>query len=289
MSGSTAAEARQAGHLLLVHPDVDAWTRARPELRRRVDWLLFELTTRGEAGRPKGIVGPAARVGDVPSARWRRSGVGGFHYYAWWFPTNGWSGVPEARGVAVRAIRHHDEMRPLDAGPVDEYLPRHFADLDPLTEEQVQVIRSPARVRLVVGQPGTGKTGALIFAAVHEAMSLPPETHLLYVTLSRRLAAAADEVLRGIEELHRPIRVVALADLLAEWSGQRKNAAATEEDEERAFLTFVAGFAPRELAVWQDSPRALWAEVRAHVLGAALPFPLREWPPSGGPILDERS
>ena len=47
-------------HPLLVHPEVDDWLQTRPDLRRRVDWLFFELTTRGEAGRPKGIVGPSA-------------------------------------------------------------------------------------------------------------------------------------------------------------------------------------------------------------------------------------
>ena len=63
-----------SGHTLLVHPDVDDWMRAQPDLRRRVDWLLFELTTRGDAGRPKGIVGPSALVTDAPALRWRRRG-----------------------------------------------------------------------------------------------------------------------------------------------------------------------------------------------------------------------
>ena len=39
------------------------------------------------------------------------------------------------------------------------------------------------------------------------------------------------------------------------------------EDEEQAFRGSVGGFAPRDLATWQGSDRALWAEVRAHVLG----------------------
>ena len=80
---------RMPGHTLLVHPDVENWMHAQPDLRRRVDWLLFELGTRGDAGRPKGIVGPAALATDAPAVRWRRSGVGGFHYYAWWFPAIG--------------------------------------------------------------------------------------------------------------------------------------------------------------------------------------------------------
>jgi hypothetical protein len=228
-------------------------------------------------------------VVDVPKARWRRSGVGGFHYYAWWFPTTDWDGVQGAPSVVVRAVRHHDEMRPLAAGDAGGYFPRRFADLDPLTEEQAEVLRSPARIRLVVGQPGTGKTSALIFAAIHEARSLPPEARLLYVTLSRRLADLAQEYLTGIGDPGRRVDVVPLAHLLAEWSGLAGGSAASDDDEERAFLDFVKGFAPRDLAVWQGSTEALWAEVRAHVLGAALPFPVRSLPASQGPILDQAS
>ena len=125
-----------SGHTLLVHPDVDDWMRAQPDLRRRVDWLLFELTTRGDAGRPKGIVGPSALVTDAPALRWRRSGVGGFHYYAWWFPATGWDGIDDGRTIVVRAVRHHDEMRPLAAGSLETYSERSLTELDPLTEEQ---------------------------------------------------------------------------------------------------------------------------------------------------------
>src|SRR6266542_3945706 len=107
---------RMPGHTLLVHPDVEDWMHAQPDLRRRVDWLLFELSTRGDAGRPKGIVGPAAQATDAPAVRWRRSGVGGFHYYAWWFSAADWDGIADPRTIAVRAVRHHDEMRPLAAG-----------------------------------------------------------------------------------------------------------------------------------------------------------------------------
>jgi hypothetical protein len=278
------------GHTLLVHPDVDDWMHAQPDLRRRVDWLLFELTTRGDAGRPKGIVGPSALVTDAPALRWRRSGVGGFHYYAWWFPATGWDGIDDGRTIVVRAVRHHDEMKPLAAGSPGTYLERNVGELDPLTAEQREVVSADARVRLVVGQPGTGKTGALIFTAVEEARRLPADARLLYVTLSRRLVSAAQELLDGVPDLGRRVEVVALADLLGRWSGMdRTRVASSEEDEEQAFRGSVGGFAPRDLATWQGSDRALWAEVRAHVLGAALPFPLirRRLPAADEPILRE--
>jgi hypothetical protein len=279
-----------SGHTLLVHPDVDDWMRAQPDLRRRVDWLLFELTTRGDAGRPKGIVGPSALVTDAPALRWRRSGVGGFHYYAWWFPASGWDGVDDGRTIVVRAVRHHDEMRPLAAGSPETYAARGLEELDPLTEEQRQVMAAEARVKVVVGQPGTGKTGALIFTAVEEARRLPPDARLLYVTLSRRLVNSAQELLDGVAGLGRRVEVVALADLLGHWSGlEHAQVAASEEDEEQKFRGSVRGFAPRDLATWQDSDRALWAEVRAHVMGPALPFPFkaRRLPAADEPILRE--
>jgi hypothetical protein len=279
-----------SGHTLLVHPDVDDWMRAQPDLRRRVDWLLFELTTRGDAGRPKGIVGPSALVTDAPSLRWRRSGVGGFHYYAWWFPAIGWDGIDDGRTIVVRAVRHHDEMRPLAAGSPDTYSERSLTELDPLTEEQREAMATEARVRLVVGQPGTGKTGALIFTAVEEARRLPPDARLLYVTLSRRLVSSAQEILDGVPDLGRRVEVVALADLLGRWSGlERARVADSEEAEEQAFRGSVGGFAPRDLATWQGSDRALWAEVRAYILGRALPFPFakRRLPAADAPILRE--
>src|SRR5207249_4342471 len=116
---------------------------------------------------------------------------------------------------------------------------------------------TPARIRVVVGQPGTGKTGALIFTAIEEGRRLPRDTRLLYVTLSRRLVSAAQEVLDGVEELGRRVEVIALADLLARWSGiERGRLASSEDDEERAFRQSVGGFAPRDLAIWQSSDRA---------------------------------
>ncbi|MCC6178935.1 MAG: hypothetical protein IT305_26810 [Chloroflexi bacterium] len=260
---------------------------SQPDLRRRVDWLLFELTTRGDAGRPKGIVGPSALVVDAPSVRWRRSGVGGFHYYAWWFPAGGWDSIDDPSTIVVRAVRHHDEMRPLGAGSPTDYEPRAFDQLDPLTDEQRQVLSSGARVRLVVGQPGTGKTGALLFTAIAEARHLPPDQRLLYVTLSRRLAGAAEEILHGTEGVSRRVEVVPLADLLARWGGLGGggSVATSEEDEERAFRGSVGGFAPRDLSIWHGSDRALWAEVRAYILGSALPFPLRDQQAATEPLL----
>jgi hypothetical protein len=241
------------GHTLLIHPDVDEWKRSQPDLRRRIDWLLFELNARGDAGRPKGIVGPSALVTDAPALRWRRSGVGGYHFYAWWFPATGWDRIDDGRTIVVRAVRHHDDMKPLSAGTPDVYQERSLDDLDPLTEEQREVISAEARVRLVVGQPGTGKTGALIFTAVEEARRLPPDSRLLYVTLSRRLVSAAQELLDGVPDLGRRVEVVALADLLGRWSGlERARVADSEEAEEQAFRGSVrpgdlAGLGPGAL------------------------------------------
>src|SRR6185369_15078437 len=147
--------------------------------------------------------------------------------------------------------RHHDEMRPLAAGSPDIYQFRPLDELSPLTEEQRKVLATPARIRLVVGQPGTGKTGALIFTAVEEARRLPPDARLLYVTLSRRLVSSAQELLDGVPDLGRRVEVVALADLLGRWSGlERTKVAASEEEEEQAFRGSVGGFAPRDLAIW---------------------------------------
>ena len=72
----------------------------------------------------------------------------------------------------VRAIRPHDLVEPLASGGPDGFRQRAFEQLEPLTDEQLAVVRSPARARLAVGHPGTGKTGALLYSVVEELRSV---------------------------------------------------------------------------------------------------------------------
>lgn len=264
-----------ARYPLFIHHEVDEWVHQHRSLGRRADWLLAELAARGFAGRPKGVVGPARLVGDLGGHRWRRSGLGGFDYYAWWFEAGDASPFPPDSRV-VRAVRPHDLIAPLAVGDPADYAPRSFEALEPLSEEQVAVVCSPARVRLAVGHPGTGKTGALLYAVLEEGRH-DPTARLLYVTLSRGLADDARQFLAGLPELEGRVEVATYEDLLASWSprGESGSRATTITDraEEDAFLGFLADQPRHQLNPWQNARRALWAEVRARLIGRALPFP----------------
>src|SRR5438093_10287868 len=136
-----------ARYRLYVHREVDEWLSKHLQLSRRADWLLAELSARGVAGRPKGVAGPAREVVNLPGQRWRRSGLGGFDYYAWWFEAGDSAPFPSESRV-VRAIRHHDLMAQLAAGDPADFTERDFDDLQPLSDEQSAVVGSSARVRL---------------------------------------------------------------------------------------------------------------------------------------------
>ncbi|MCC7107364.1 MAG: DEAD/DEAH box helicase family protein [Chloroflexi bacterium] len=261
------------------HPDVRDWTEQHPEQRARLEWLVAQLATRGQAGRPKGVIGPASHVADLPDRRWRRSGVSGSHFYAWWFQADGHGGGFPEQSIVLRAVRHHDETsQPLSADPSADYDVADFHELHPLGQEQEAVVQSPAAVRLVVGHPGTGKTGALLFAAWQEALPRP-DARLLYVTLSARLADEARQFFDGLaDELHGRVDVMTVDDVLARWAGSSSSSVRQQgpddEMEEEAFYRFLRMQPPREVRYWQGAETSLWTEVRAYVIGRALPFAL---------------
>jgi hypothetical protein len=277
------------GFPLFLHADVESWLARNPTLRRRADWLFAELAARGVAGRPKGVVGPSREVVDLPDHRWRRSGLGGFEYYAWWFEAGADAPFPAASRV-VRAIRPHDEMGLLGADDPTSYNVRPFGSLQPLNDEQQAIVSAPARVRLAVGHPGTGKTGALLFSVVEEA-ARQPDGLLLYVTFSERLAEEARQFLGGVATLASRVEVVTYDELLADWSHERGGSrppALSAHEEERRFLGFVHDQPDADLGPWLKALDALWVEVRAYLVGRALPFPLksRRLPACRRPLLD---
>ena len=274
---------------LYLHADVESWLASNPTLRRRADWLFAELAARGVAGRPKGVVGPSREVADLPDHRWRRSGLGGFEYYAWWFEAGAGAPFPLASRV-VRAIRPHDEMGILAADDPANYSERPFGSLQPLNDEQQAIVSAAARVRLAVGHPGTGKTGALLYVVVEEA-ARQPDGLLLYVTLSERLAEEARQFLGGIPALVSRVEVVTYDELLAEWSRERsasRPAALSAAEEERRFLGFVRDQPDADLGPWLKALDALWVEVRAYLVGRALPYRLtaRRLPACIQPLLE---
>jgi hypothetical protein len=262
----------QVAHPLYCHADF-VETLTAPEFRglqRRATLVLRHLLAHGRTSVVKGTQGAANRG-------WRRTplgGGGGCHYYLWWAPR----GAPPVatlegpRGaIFLRAARHHDEHAPLDGDSLDEYVPIRVDDLrreedhpSPYTEEQLLFSHADQPLRVLVGQPGTGKTEAL-----WNAVDLRAGEQVLYLTWSRQLSVLAREHFQAFAPSTSRVETWALSDLL----GEIVEAPLTGgfEDRRAAFLAACRRLDAKLLGPWEEWLDCLFAETRAHLVGAALP------------------
>jgi tetratricopeptide (TPR) repeat protein len=212
---------------------------------------------------------------------WRRSRLGGgsgFHFYAWWAPAGaaplqrspGFDDNPEA--VFLRDIRHHDDHTPLSSGDAaSDYLPMNVADLRggeyapaPWTQQQARFARSRGTARVLKGHPGSGKTTALLNAA--------DESHaarVLYLTFSRDLAALARDYFDRFCSDSRTFIVRTFPDWVREIAGERERG--MDPEEARARFRRDLANQHRALGPWSNHPEALYDEMHAHLVGAAMP------------------
>jgi hypothetical protein len=212
---------------------------------------------------------------------WRRSRLGGgsgFHFYAWWAPSGaaplkhagGFGNEPEA--VFLRDIRHHDDHAPLSPGDADkDYLPLSVPDLRgvdyapaPWTPPQTRFAHSRATARILKGHPGSGKTTALLYAADESHAS-----RVLYLTFSRDLAALARDYFDRFCSDARTFVVQTYPDWLRQVSGRGESQIGIEEGRAR-FRRDLINY-QRALGPWQNRIEALYDEMHAHLVGAAVP------------------
>jgi hypothetical protein len=183
--------------------------------------------------------------------------------------------------VLVRAARHHDETNlALDPGDDSEWLPLAAHELEgfdltpPLLETQRAVLDAPARVRLVRGSPGTGKStvlGRAALASDHGAV--------LYLTYTERLAARARGYLDEFAADPSRVRVTTFRALFASLArawGVGPSAPA-DDDGRRLLASAMEGYQDR-YTPWEGRLDALHAELHAHFVGAALPYAFRDAP-----------
>jgi len=211
---------------------------------------------------------------------WRRSRLGGgsgSHFYAWWAPAGAaplkqGSFASNGDAVYLRDIRHHDDHAPLSAGDAGaDYMPVSVPDLrrgeyapEPWTGNQVRFARSHAPTRILKGHPGSGKTTALLHAA--------DATHaerVLYLTFSTELAAQARDYFDRFCSKERTFTVFTFRTFLrqiVDW-----NAAIEDPAEARAQFRRDLFQHQKALRDWSGNTDALWAEMHAHLVGAALP------------------
>ncbi len=231
---------------------------------------------------------------------WRRSRLGGgsgSHFYAWWAPAGAAplkeaGFATEADAVYLRHIRHHDDHDPLAAGDFsDDYLPLTVADLrgaeyapEPWTPPQARFARHRGQVRILKGHPGSGKTTALL----HAADSTTAE-HVLYLTFSRELAALARDYFDRFCSSARKFTVLTFPEFVGQLAGDRKvmPGLPTDPGEGRAQFRRDLFHHQRSLGPWSNDIDALYDEMHAHLVGAAVPEAAGRFPKADRMCLPE--
>ena len=212
---------------------------------------------------------------------WRRSRLGGgsgSHFYAWWAPATatpfqeaGFSA--ESESLFLRDIRHHDDHAPLPTGDASkDYLLLTVPDLrgteyapEPWTSPQARFARGRPAARILKGHPGSGKTTALLHAA--DASSAD---RVLYLTFSQDLAALARDYFdRFCSSQTRTFTVLTYPAFLSQLLGGP--AAAPDSAAGRAQFRRDLFPYQRSLGIWSNHIDALYDEMHAHLVGAAVP------------------
>ena len=270
---------RPLNHPLLLHEEVPDYVENEVHLRKRLGLVLQHLAAHGRTSIVKGCSGV--------NQGWRRSPLGGnrgMQYYLWWAPhgsrpTDGVkrSEKHRASSIWVRAVRHHDDHTPLAIGrdSSDYYFigQNDIASHDdtfispPDTENQARFVRDHNSVRVVHGRPGSGKTTAL-----WKAIEARNNQRVLYVSWSRELTSLASERLSTFA----PSSVsVTTRDFLT-FLGEICDYDVERVSYERSRAAFGQALArtrsrPADFGVWATREDALYAEVRAVLLGRAIP------------------
>lgn len=281
-----------AGHHVYVHADVLEWLgdRTTPiEQRRAFTRRTQEIMAHGRATQMKGVRGV--------NAGWLRTplgGNGGFQFYLWLMnagekvrrQTDQAAALhakssPNAR--FLRSVRHHDETSDqLDVGVFEDYCELAAQTVlaaeddglvDPLVDAQRAIVADRTRVRVLVGQPGAGKTTSLQLAASRL------DGRALYVTWSAQLASRAREWFAAFAPLELDVVVMTYQELLTRVDPQRTVERELSLNDAVQLLRERLEPYAGQLASWREDGQlraeALYAELHAHLLGAALPVTFR--------------
>lgn len=268
---------REARFPVLVHDDVYSRLEelGQPQLSRRASLILHHLVAMGRTSVVKGTRGV--------NAGWRRSPLGGHngsHYYLWWSPASR-LGSDHSRAVFVRAVRHHDETDEAlpESGPNDAHLvdwralgfgPEDGGKLiPPWSPEQLEFARSAAPVRVLRGEPGSGKT-----AALWHSVALREGERILYLTWSSELSVRTEEYLlepstgRGLLAPESRLLALDFASLVGRVL-ERDVPKVTVADLRSRFVADLQGrnIFEKELGPWKKRPESLYSELRAHLIG----------------------
>ena len=266
-------------YAIWVHNDVLEKLQDMPELQQRLSIILQQLASHGRTSRVKGS-------SDGVNRGWRRSplgGNGGMQYYLWWavegtrpLPANQWSGRRNARTIAVRSVRHHDNHSPIHVDKLRDYSPFSQTDIlggkdsfiqEPWTPQQRNFIESDNPVRIVHGLPGSGKTTVL-----QRAVESRTDNEVIYLTWSQNLSDYARQRFNSF--VPSGVRVYALdfATFLGEICGHDVVRQPLETGREKLIsLLTEARIYDNALGPWAAYKREFHDTLRAGFFGAAVP------------------
>ena len=249
---------------LLLHESVPETTQAIPNLHSRLGLVLQQLAAHGRTGVVKGCSGE--------NRGWRRSplgGNGGMQYYLWW--------IPQGNNILARAVRHHDDHTPLAAGDLNsDYYQLNQSNFNgsdenfvsaPWTEGQLRFINDGNPIRVIYGHPGSGKTTAL-----WRAVEAGARQQVLYVSWSRDLTSRAKERFAAFAPDNVSINEYDFVTLLSRLCGYDVQHL-TYAQSRAAFAEAMAQtrLGRTDLGPWAEREDGLYAELRAVLLGRAIP------------------
>jgi hypothetical protein len=290
-------------HPIFAHEDVLAWLNdsATPiEQRKIFTRRVQELMAHGSATRMKIVKGK--------NAGWLRTPLGGNNgnqFYLWLTYSGDTVRGQEAearelhagappRSRFLRAVRHHDETKNLlDVGLLGDHAQLRAQQalegkddglVEPLVEAQRSAVDDRTRVRILVGRPGAGKSTAL------QAAASTLSGRALYVTWSAALAARAKEWFAAFGPEALAVEVWTFRELLAKVDPSRplptELSLPAAVDELRTHADAIVPSGPWR---YHGELRAeeLYAELHAHLIGAAMPVTFQGRRASTAPALSE--
>jgi len=258
-------------HGIWFHPEVADALVGHDHLRKRMGIVLQHLAAHGRTTVVKGCRNEENRG-------WLRSPLGGskgMQYYLWW-TAQGSRVVKELDllpgDILIRAVRHHDDHTPLNAGELSSYLPLkqpQIQDEDlidsPWTKDQLHFIEADDPVRLIIGRPGAGKTTVL-----WKAIEARCNQRVLYLTWSRELTRFAKERLDAFAAKDVRVEARDFTTFLGEvCHTDIKRQKLTESL--AAFNQAFSRVGQGTRGPWAGRENALFAEIRAILLGCAIP------------------
>lgn len=259
-------------HEIWLHSEVSEFVERMSEIRNRLGIVLQHLGAYGRTTIVKGC-------NEESNRGWFRSplgGNGGMQYYLWWAPKGNapvkMLNLPDG-AIVIRAVRHHDNHNFLSADKEENYyIITTSKDLNddtfagiPWTRNQLNFIESDRPVRLAIGRPGSGKTTVL-----WKAIEARNGQRTLYLTWSRELTQYAKEHFEAFAPKDTFIEARDFTSFIGEICGidiERQSLSLSQKCFEEAISLRGAN----QLGVWANRKKSLFAEIRAFLLGCAIP------------------